>query len=525
MKFINLFINQVKSCFGFEDEIESAKLGLCPSNDRELSLLENEMRIVSDPVYLYETGESKSVSETRTEVVSEEGSINYDSDIEDEDYDASDDDILEFNNISPYYKMDSILTVLEHNTLPDIIEYVEENHRGITLSSKSTIASITQALLKDTYENSSERQIVATMSRVKDIINNQTESLNQKAKRFSELRQILKKRFGEDSKIVKKHQRLGMTLEQHKAKEKVAKENRKERLEDRVQITDKEAIEILHRHSASDDVFDNLIALQLATGSRFIEATRLSAFKPSKREGWIKIVGIAKKPNDEVVTMERPILGLDLDELLEIVKRVRKELKQKYPKFESLDNDDLTKLLVNRVNTRIKKLGIEGVNSSHMLRKLYGNLTYKLLSQDERRKMDSHQWLQNILGHTSINTSASYANVKINKGGNKIVNAEEIERKFDEVDRKDEKQDRDIESLGQKIESIKPVEQKKIKQAGGATPKAGSAVERAKQVMDELHKKGINITEKLLKTEYHIGSKTITALKDYKKSLNESLNK
>ena len=508
MKFINLFINQVKSCFGFEDEIEV--------NDRELPLLENEMGVVSEPVYVFDESEP-SITEFEENSISE-GSINYDSDIENEDFGNSEDDILEFNNDNPYYKMDSILTILENNTLPDIIEYVEENHKDIPLNSKSTIASITQALLKDAYQNSSERQIVATMSRVRDIINNQTESLNQKAKRFSELRQILKQRFGDDSKIVKKHQRLGVSHKEHNLKQKIAKENRKERLEDRVQISDKEALEILHKHSASNDVFENLIAIQLATGSRFIEATRLSAFKPSKREGFVKIVGIAKKP-EEKVTMERPILGLDLDELLELVKRVRKELKQKYPNFESLDNDALTKKLLNRVNNRIKDMEIEGVNSSHMLRKIYANLTYKLLSQDERRKIDQHQWIQSILGHTSIDTSASYANVKINKGGSKIVNAEDIERKFDEVDEKDKTQDRQIEGLEAKVQNLKPQEKKEV------ASQKGGAIERAKQVMEELHKKGINITEKLLKTEYHIGSKTITALKDYKKALNESLNK
>ena len=111
-------------------------------------------------------------------------------------------------------------------------------------------------------------------------------------------------------------------------------------------------------------LFNNLIAIQLATGSRFIEATRLSAFKPSKREGWVKIVGIAKKPEEKVI-MERPILGLDLEELLELVKRVRKELKQKYPNFESLDNDASTKKLVNRINNRIKDMEIEGVKKKN----------------------------------------------------------------------------------------------------------------------------------------------------------------
>jgi integrase len=305
--------------------------------------------------------------------------------------------------------------------------------------------------------------------------------------------------------VVKRHRRFGVSHTDHNLKQQVAKSNRKERLEDRIQITDKQVREILHQHSASDDVFDNLIALQLATGSRFIEATRLSAFKPSSRDGWVKIIGIAKKKEDNV-EMERPILGLDLEEVLEIVKKIRKELKKKYPQFETLDNDDLTKLLINRVNTRIKKMGIEGVETSHTLRKLYANMSYKLLSQDERRKIDQHQFVQNVLGHASIDTSASYTNVKINKGGNKIQNHKDVERKFDMVDSKDEQQDRQIENLENKV---------------GA--ERGGAVERAKKIMDELHAKGIHITEKLLKTEYNIGSKTISALKDYKKALNDSL--
>ena len=76
MKFINLFINQVRSCFGFKTEIEL--------NDRELPLLENEMGVVSEPVYVYDESEP-SITEFEENSISE-GSINYDSDIENEDF-------------------------------------------------------------------------------------------------------------------------------------------------------------------------------------------------------------------------------------------------------------------------------------------------------------------------------------------------------------------------------------------------------------------------------------------------------
>jgi hypothetical protein len=459
----------------------------------------------------------------------EDAPLVYDSDLDKDDCGCDDDDIITFKNNSPYHKMDTILTILENNTLNEIIDYVKENHPDIQVNPRSSIPSLTQALLLEAYEKASERQVVATMGRVRELINAQTTSLNQKSKRFSQLRQVLKARFGEDSKVFKKHQRLGMTYEQHTTKQKVSKSNRKERLEDRIQITDTQVREILHQHSASNDVFDQIIAVMLATGSRLIEALRLTTYKRSDRgDDWIHVSTLAKKK--EPIGLNRPLLGLDVDEVLELVKETRKELKKRYPDYATLLNDDLTKKLDGRVNSRIKKLGLEGVESSHTLRKLYANLTYKLLSKDERAKIDLHQYIQNTLGHESIDTASNYANVKIGRSGVSLKNQEDIETKLNAIDEKDQKQDVHIDDLKQDVNSCKDntvlVKNKRndtVQVLDHADNQRGKAVARGKAIMDDLHSKGVKITEKILKAEFHLGSNTIAQLKEYKRQLNDRL--
>ena len=460
---------------------------------------------------------------------SESAPLEYDSDIEKDNLECDDEDIIEFKNDSPCHKMQTAIQTLQTFNLDALKAYLEENHRDIRIHPRSTLNSLSDALLQELYRTASERQIVATMGDVRHIINAQTDVINQKAKRFGQLRKILKERFGEESKIVKKHYRFGISHEEHNLKQQVSKSNRKERLENRIQVTDKEVQEILHKHSASDDVFDQVIAVMLATGSRIIEALRLSKFKRSDRgEDWIHITELAKKK--EPVGINRPLIGLDADEFLELVKEMRKNLKKRYPDYDQLSNDDLTKKVDARVNSRIKKMGLDGVDGSHTLRKFWAQFTYKMLPAEERKKLDPHQYIQNFLVHNSIDTSASYANVKISKGGVKIKGQQDIEKKFDVVDKKDAKQDQDIDALEQKVDAckgntveLKNTQNDKVKVLKHSNNKRGVALVRLEEVMRDLHSKGVKITEAVLKKQFNFGSKTISELKDLKRQLNESL--
>lgn len=463
----------------------------------------------------------------------------------------------DLNEDEGYHKMETTLQKIESNNLEELTLYIRANFPQIKVNAKSTLASLTDALLKDLYTNMSQKQIKDTMDRIKTIINTQTENLNFKSKRFQKIRTVLKDRFGEDHKLYKLHRRKGgITFEQHSDKQQMATMNRDNRLSNRVQVQEKDAYEILNKLSIQDDVYSKIAVMSLAVGCRFIEAARISSFKkvPS-RPDWVLVTGIAKKkkgdPQDYDV--ERPVFGMSVDELIDLQKDTRKELKKMYTKIDELDNEGVNKLLLNNVNRRIAELGIPDVKTSHMLRKIYANISYKLLDAETKSKMDPHRWVQIVLTHKTIETTASYMNVKVSKTKFKMKNQDDIEKKIDTIDEKDHEQDVEIDNLKERVQqarekvissitkklgpkvtddgSDEPVYIVQVPHDGGTVQikapmiSRGNAEERCNIIMKQLNEAGIVITEKLLKEYFQIGSNTISKVKVYKGLLNAKINK
>lgn len=476
-------------------------------------------------------------------------------DVESELSDDSEDDIseiddeLEMKRIeielykdTDYHKMDTILQHIETDDLDTLKQYIAAIHPNIKVSRTSSIQSLTDKLLAEAYQTASVRQIKDTMPRIRAILNAQTDNVNYLSKRFQQIRKILRNRFGEKSAIYRLHYKKGgLTNEQHTGKEMTAKAHRDNRLANRVQVDEKSAYEILNKTSASDDVFDNIIALQIATGGRFIEAVRISSLKKVPYSNQVvKVVGIAKRKDGQDVELDRPIFGMDIDELLELHKTVRRELKAMYPQIDTLDNEALNKLLLNSVNRRVKELGIEGVSSSHMLRKIFANITHAQLPDVNRNAIDKHAHIRSVLGHKNLETAGNYANVRIRKTG-AIRNQQDIEQKFVQVDAVNDRQDGDIKELQERPAAaaapVVQVQTRRKPQVVQVINMHGETVDillrvpdirnnsmnRILDVMKQLFEARVIITEILLKKTFHFGSGVIASVKQQKADYNGRL--
>lgn len=433
------------------------------------------------------------------------------------------------------YTMDTTLKHIENDDYPELEQFVRATHPKIKVSRRSTIVSLTDELLKDLYENSSAKDITNSMKRVRAILNDQTENVNVLSNRFQKLRKILKQRFGEQSAIVKKHSKEGMTYDQFTEKQTTALERRDDRLQNRAQFDEKDIREIINRFSASDSVYDNLIALQLATGSRFVEVAKTATFArvPNNPE-FIKITGLAKSKESKK-SIVRKLFGLDIEETMELFKAVRKDLQKIYPAIQNMDNDEVDKKILNNVNRRLKLLNIDGLKSSHGLRKLFANISYFDLPEETRDKTDRHAFIQRSLGHRRIETSASYANVKIKRAVN-LPNREAVERKIAEIDAKDGAQDRSIAKLEERAQ-VEPEEKYiaprfvEVNNKDGnmvridlqIPPQRGNAVQRLRNIIEQLFEKRVIITEKLLKNTFRFGSKTLAETKEIRAEYNRRL--
>lgn len=443
--------------------------------------------------------------------------------------------------------MQSDLDNIENGAEDNLKLYVEANHPDIKISRSSSVSSLTDKILAKAYQTASAAQIKKTLPRVRAIINAQTQNVNYLSKRFQNLRKIIKERFGEKSALFKLHYKSGgLTHEQHAEKERMGKLQRDNRLANRTQITEKQAREILNRTSASPDVFDNILALQLATGARFIEAVRVSGFKRVPySKNIVKVVGIAKRGEEgKDIEIDRPIFGMDIDELLELQEHVRRELKAMFPPrgnfrgIDKLSNDQVDKLLLANVNRRVKEIAKDlgvGVDSSHFMRKIYANMTHFDLPDINKQAMDKHHHIRTVLGHKNVETSASYANVKIKKDV-KIDNKQDIEQKFREVDKVNDRQDKELVALrdesrenvsqtgrGQRHVELVNLKGEKVQIENNFQRVRGNAEARCVNIMEKLAAKKVWITEAILKKEFGFGSKVISAVSARKKELNSSL--
>jgi hypothetical protein len=81
-------------------------------------------------------------------------------------------------------------------------------------------------------------------------------------------------------------------------------------------------------------------------------------------------------------------------------------IQKKIPAIESLATTEVTAKLITPGNARLKKLGLTG---SHFLRKIYCQLLFDQLPEEEQVKTDLHLFIQQALGHEKIQTAANYA--------------------------------------------------------------------------------------------------------------------
>jgi hypothetical protein len=165
---------------------------------------------------------------------------------------------------------------------------------------------------------------------------------------------------------------------------------------------------------------DYVIAVQLAVGSRFIEVARVSEYTDNG-DGQIRIVGVAKdkgeKETREKKIVVKPVIRLTPARIVDMVSCVRSYLEA----FKDLSLRQLSNRFIPKINKRIKELFPETFThdgkaaTSHFLRAIYGNLSWKIFTRDGETGVGLQYWLSRVLGHKadSIETAQSYSTIQI----------------------------------------------------------------------------------------------------------------
>jgi hypothetical protein len=265
---------------------------------------------------------------------------------------------------------------------------------------------------------------------------------------MTKYRNLSQRTFALDSRKDKLIKKIFLITDKQRTTKVDAQEKaRLNKLKAKVNITAVKVLNLLQtlRENKNKDWIDKVIYTQLSVGARFIEVLEATEFIPPSdgRDGYIGIHGVAKtnrddftkpilvgnNPNDEVVREQA------LGDILLTISEIRKELKisdmvSQYKKQGILiTRQKITEKYNRFVNDRVAELFPEVLKAeeflqkttktkstlgrSHMLRKLYANLSYEFYSDPD---YDKSIWISNVLGHESESgfaVSISYANVNI----------------------------------------------------------------------------------------------------------------
>jgi hypothetical protein len=218
---------------------------------------------------------------------------------------------------------------------------------------------------------------------------------------FTLLRKPIKQMYGDTSEIYKRSL-YDMGISQARSLQK------KQEYREKVATTGMQRTEL--PEYKNDDVYklldENLnaltplkrvIAVMLATGSRFIEVLTSDYSKIKGESMKIKIDNLAKGGKSII----RPLIRINTTKVMNAIKSIRENL--------DLSGDKVQ--ISDRYNSQTNKLlkQIDPELTTHKLRKLAGNLAYQLYGENANPTV----WIQNYYGHSDPSTTLTYENVNV----------------------------------------------------------------------------------------------------------------
>jgi len=271
--------------------------------------------------------------------------------------------------------------------------------------------------------------------------------------------------FGRDSTAHKKSLTL-MRFDQQKWKKGRVKYQKQvaSKNANKMRMKDKDIYTIMDNvlFSKEQDYASLAVGVQLACGSRIIEILSLGKFTAIKdKPNWVKQVGVAKQDEKDTrarQSVEKPILHYSVDVFLNMIDSIRRQLK---PKLEKIRTGALTHYKLSqgenpKVNRRVKSAFSEVKSTSkitsHVLRKIYGNLSYNTYA--DKAKTSEPAWLSEVLGHLSgsIGVALSYSVVNVDIP--ELKNQEIAEAKASDLGARQDLHEKAINDLNEKLENM-----------------------------------------------------------------------
>lgn len=234
---------------------------------------------------------------------------------------------------------------------------------------------------------------------------------------FTQLRKVLRKKYGDDSEIYKQSiYNMGISQARSRERKEEYAAKVKERNTERGQkqpLFVEDILAIIQRLKKSNNPYEQALAVLLATGSRSVELFKISKYHEVKEDPEaIDIEGISKDNGNRGyadITVRRPLVGLLSHEVVGLVDNIRKKLNLTGPnvKISSATNTVLNKAF----KIWIQPLAPEFKMTAHKCRYIYGNVAYLLYGKPQKIPYES--FVQTVLTHSSGESTKSYLGINI----------------------------------------------------------------------------------------------------------------
>lgn len=236
--------------------------------------------------------------------------------------------------------------------------------------------------------------------------------VNTKAMLQSWVRKLIKDTYGDDSKQYKfLRDGFSMTAEERIDRQKIADDKVEQSNLNQIELTEQQINEFKGKLlSPKWRIVPAIIFAQIASGCRLIEVlSHEFEFTEAGKEGYIIQNNVAKNRGEDR-KVDKPVLFIKPEQFLRLIKIIRDKMTVK-PED---DNIALSNRYGKRVNAKITQIarGVDtkGITSSHDLRRIYANLSYK---QFAKKNTSLQVWVSKILGHSDLTSAANYTTLNI----------------------------------------------------------------------------------------------------------------
>jgi hypothetical protein len=419
------------------------------------------------------------------------------------------------------------------NTSAIVNTILKQHYSGVfntRIATKNNLFKIWESVIENAprkYSRSYNKLFYQLDKTIKTLYNNENSSEGV----FTLFRKILKNPKFEPEIYKQSIYKMGVSQERSRERKQEYADKVKTRNANRgdlVPLYVEQVYNIIDELIASNNAYDKLVAVELATGSRGIEVLKVSNYEEIKgSDNEVLVIGLAKDKgnnNLENVRLMRNLVRLNSEQVIEAVKYIRKSINT------AGTNDNISKRTNKFINKAFKRVFIPILKqnagdkidmpafetqlkefTSHKARYIAGNVSF--LVYGKPKKIPYESYLQNQYGHLSAESTKSYLAINI-KFKNKVIEKGTV----DEVK---ELYSSEIKELKTKIEkccskSADSIDVKEYRNNFKQNENVGDKISNVIIALKKYKNSNVKITQKELRTKLGYSSDIMTAA--YKKA-------